>query len=185
MIKVNLFICILLASSSLLALSCVNQQDEWPISPDKYVFIDHHVHTHGESIEGECPTLYIDFPTYSFSEVEKTLSVRTDFKVDSSVKIIYGDGVSLSGDGGAGAATGLKAVYELPFEQRGLEIVNVEPDGTAHLKYNGLSIILKSGEKWVNTTTKIDTQNSCKRNLTITDRIVNYGILDKSKIKKL
>src|SRR4030042_29452 len=148
MIKLNLFIGILVASSSVLAISCVSPRNEWAISPDKYVFIDHHINTYGECTDGE----------------------------------------SRSGDAGMGAGTGLSFVYKLPYKQGELEIVKVEPDGTAHIKYNEVSIILKSGEKWANTTTRVDTRQdsdgSFKLNLTITDTIINYGILDKSKIRQ-
>jgi len=174
----------------LLALSCVNQQDDWPISPDKYVFIDHHINTYGKLIEGECPKLCVDFGTYYFDEAENTLNVLADFRglrVNKALKIIYGDGESLSGDVGMGAGTYLSGVYELPYKQGELEIVKAEPDGTAQIKYNEASIVLKSREKWSNITTRVDTQQygdgSCKFNLIITDTIVNYGILDKSKIK--
>ncbi|OGO57805.1 MAG: hypothetical protein A2025_03485 [Chloroflexi bacterium RBG_19FT_COMBO_47_15] len=196
MIKLNLFIGILVASSSVLAISCVSPRNEWAISPDKYVFIDHHINTYGECIEGDCQRLCIDFGTYHFDEAENTLNIYDwnvfndliDFRINSALKIVYGDGESLSGDAGMGAATGLSFVYKLPYKQGELEIVKVEPDGTAHIKYNEVSIILKSGEKWANTTTRVDTRQdsdgSFKLNLTITDTIINYGILDKSKIRQ-
>lgn len=195
-IKRIVLIVILIASSSLLAISCENQQDEWPISHDKCVFIDHHINTYGECIEGECQKLCIDFGTYDFNEAENTLYFFTDFKVNRALKIVYGSGESLSGDAGMGAATGLTPIYELPYKQSDFrlsyelgdfEILNIEPDGTCHIKYNEISIILKSGEKWSNITTRVDTQECrdgpCKLKQTITDTIVNYGILDKSKIK--
>jgi hypothetical protein len=189
--KLVLFIGIFVASSCLLAVSCAGQQNEWPISSDKYIFIEHHINTNRECIEGECPKLCIDFPIYFFNEAENKLSVFADFldfSINRSLKIIYGDGESLSGDAGMGIAAGLSGVYKLPYEQRGLEIVKVEPDGTSYIKYNEVLIILQSGEKWENITTRIDTKqhehNLYKVKLTITDTIVNHGILDKSKIEK-
>lgn len=195
--KLNFLIGILMASSSVLAMSCVNPGNEWAIRPDKYVFIDHHINTYGECIEGDCQKLCIDFGTYDFDEAENTLNIYhdgnvfndlIDFRINSALKIVYGDGESLSGDAGTGAGTGLSFVYKLPYKQGELEIVKVEPDGTARIIYNEISIILKSGEKWSNITTRLDTRECrdgpCKLKLTITDTIINYGILDKSKIRK-
>ena len=159
---------------------------EWVISSDKYVFIDHHIHTHGELIEGECPILCVDFPTYSFDQANRVLSSWIDFDISEALKVVYGSGSSLSGDAGSGAGTKLSGVYELPYEYNGFEIKNVESDGTSHITYSDVSITLKAGEKWVDTTSRVDTQQYggklCKRKLSITDTIVNYGILDKSNI---
>jgi len=163
-------------------------EKEWEIGSDKYVFIDHHIHTHGELIEGEYPFMFIDFPTYSFDTETNTLSGMINFDINKTLKVVYGSGSSLSGCVGSGAGTVLSGVYELPYENNGFRIVKIEPDGTAHIEYNDLSIILKGGEEWVDITSRIDTQQFGdqigKANLTITDKIVNYGILDKSKIEK-
>jgi hypothetical protein len=181
---------ILVVISIILVSGCGQEEPkkEWEIGSDKYVFVDHHIHIHGELIEGEYPFMFIDFPTYSFDKETSTLRGMIDFDINATLKIVYGSGSSLSGCVGSGAGTVLSGVYELPYEHDGLKIVKIEPDGTAHIEYNGVSIILNTGEELVNTISKIDAQQFGdqigKANLTITDRIVNYGILDKSKIEK-
>lgn len=157
---------------------------EWKIPSDKYVFIDHHIHEHGKSIVGYCMKLWIDFPTYRFDEKTGILIGEINFDINETLKVVYGSGASLSGDVGGGAATRLLGVYELPYERGHFKILKIDSDGTAYIEYKGVSIVLKSGEEWVNITSRIQ---SCPprgiAKLTITDKIINYGILDKSKVE--
>ncbi len=170
------------------------QTTQWQISSTKYIFIDHHINRHGELIEGENLRENIGVPAYSFNKETDTLtSMReTDFEINESLILIYGLRESLSGSAGSGAWTHLWGVYELPsyelpsYEPGGLKILYLETNGTAHLEYNKVSIVLKSGEQWSNTESIIATRDwvdqTAKLKLTITDTIVNYGSLDKSKI---
>jgi len=173
----------------LIVYSCEkNQGEDWIISSDKCVFVDHHVNTNGELIEGNYQGgLNIDFPTYSFDETSKILNGEFDFEINKTLKIIYGDGRSLSGVVGEGAATGLFGIYDIPYAKGKFEIKEIEFDGTVHIQYNDSLIVLKSNEEWVNVTSEIDTQDFgeviVKANIITTDKIVNYGIIEKSKIE--
>ncbi len=165
-----------------------NQEEDWIISADKCVFVDHHVNTNGELIEGKYQGgLNIDFPTYSFDETSKILNGECDFEINKTLKIIYGDGRSLSGVVGEGAATGLSGIYDLPYIKGKFEIRQIESDGTVHIQYNDSLIVLKSNEEWINVTSEIDTQDFgegiAKAKIITTDKIVNYGIIEKSKIE--
>ena len=81
----------------------------------------------------------------------------------------------------------LLGINKLPFEYDNFKITNVEVNGTIHLLYNDSIIVLKRNEEWIKLTSIIDTQNNAgeiaKAKLTWTDRIVNYGIIEKSNIK--
>lgn len=165
-----------------------NQEEDWIISSDKCVFVDHHVNTNGELIEGNYQGgLNIDFPTYSFDEISKILNGEFDFEINKTLKIIYGDGRSLSGVVGEGAATGLFGIYDIPYAKGKFEIKEIEFDGTVHIQYNDSLIVLKSNEEWVYVTSEIDTQDFgegiAKANIITTDKIVNYGIIEKSRIE--
>ncbi len=184
----SLFIVVLLFSAVVSSWAQEKTEKEWKISSDKYVFINHHTHTHGEVIEGNYPGgLAVDFGTYSFDEKTGALMGSINFDINETLKAVYGSGGSLSGAAGKGAGTSLSGVYELPYEYHRFKIIKIDADGTAYIEYNNISIVLKSGEKWVNTTSKIDTQQFKdqvgKAKLTTTDEIVNYGILEKSRIK--
>jgi hypothetical protein len=157
------------------------------IPSDKYVFINHYVDIYGELIEGNYVGPLIDFPTYHFDEAIGTLRGIINFDVNDTLKVIYGNGTGLGGVVGGGMATSLSGIYKLPYTD-GIKISEIDSNGTVYLEYNNESIILKSGETWVNVTSRIEILqlsgqiNKAKVNVTITDKIVNYGILDKSKI---
>jgi len=164
------------------------QEEEWIITSDKCVFIDHHINTNGELIEGNyIGGLNIDFPTYNFNETSRILTGEFDFKLNNSLKIIYGKGRSLSGVVGAGSASSLNGIYDLPFTVGKFEIKVIEPDGTAYIGYNDSLIVLKSNEEWIDQSSEIDIQDYgegvAKANIITTDRIVNYGIIEKLKIE--
>ncbi len=156
------------------------------ISSDRYLFIEYYTYTHGELIEGNYPMKMIDFPTYSFDPKTGTLEGWINFTINDSLKVIYGSGSSLSGAAGSGAASMLSGVYKLPHEDEKLRILKIDSDGTAHVEYNGLPITLKGGEEWTNVTTKVDMQqfdsNKGIAKLTITEKVMNHGFIDRSKI---
>ncbi|MCK5368612.1 MAG: hypothetical protein KAQ62_08660, partial [Cyclobacteriaceae bacterium] len=156
LIKVSAF------ASTTIFYSCEkNQEEDWMISSEKCVFVDHHISTHGELIEGDYKGgLLIDFPTYDFDNSTKILKGEIDFAINKTLKIIYGDGISLSGVVGGGAATGLTGIYDLPYEHGKLKIIEMEFNGTVHFKYNDSLIVLKSNEEWGNTSSEIDTQDN-------------------------
>ena len=174
--------------SFIIIYSCEKNQEDWVISSDKCVFIDHHININGELIEGNYQGgLNIDFPTYNFDKKSKILHGEFDFEINKSLLIIYGNGRSLSGIIGAGAATGLYGIYDLPYVRGKFEIKKIEPDGTVYIQYNNLLIVLKSNEEWENVSFEIDVQDYgegiAKANIITTDKIVNYGIIEKSKIE--
>jgi len=164
-------------------------QDDWEIDSDKCVFIEHHINTYGELIEGnyvEGPG--VDTPTFSFDSVNGILSGSIGFELSNSLKVIYGNGISYWGVAGSGVSTRLLGIYKLPYQQENFKITQVETNGTIHLQYNDSIIVLKSNEEWVNISTYIDIQNNAgeiaKAKLTTTDRFVNYGIIEKSNVRK-
>jgi hypothetical protein len=168
---------------------CDNQEDNWGFTTDKCLFVEHHVNTNGVLIEGY-PSYRgreIDFAGYDFNETSRVLSGNVDFKIDKSLKMIFGTGESLSGLAGGGEASGLCGIYEIPFERGTFEITDVSFDGTIQVQYKDSLIVLKYGETWVNISSEIVTLNKngnvFKVNYITTDKIVNYGIIDKNEIK--
>ena len=158
-------------------------QHAWELPAGQVLFIDRHVHVDGTCVEGEClPGPMIDFPTYSFDPETGTLDSRLVLEVSDDLKVLYGNGMSLGGIAGGGAATGLTGVYTVPAEIEGLSIVQVDRDGTAYLEHGGALLVLAPAETWTNTTEEVREQGTGKARLITTDTIVNYGILDKDNI---
>jgi len=77
----------------------------------------------------------------------RNCNISPRFEINDTLKIVYGSLAIYTGSSGASYAASLSVVYELPYENGGFKMVEIEPDGTAHLEYNKVPIILKSGEK--------------------------------------
>jgi hypothetical protein len=186
-IVIAVVLVLIIASSILIYGLNLKTGTQTPTTAGTYIFIEQHTHIHGEPLEGNYRGLMIDFPTYSFESKNGTLRGRINFEMNDSLVAIYGSGLGLSGAAGGGASTGLDGVYDLPYKKDDLQILRIDIDGTAHISYRGLSITLRNGEEWTNTTSRIDSKEvgniKGKAMLTITDKIINHGILEKSKIQ--
>jgi hypothetical protein len=179
---------ILIIASSILVIGLnLKTSSQKPTTAGTYVFIEQPTHIHGELLEGNYRGPMIDFPTYSFDSKTGALTGMINFETNDSLVAIYGSGLGLSGAAGGGASTGLDGVFDLPYKKDDLQILKIDPDGTAHINYKGLPITLRNGEEWTNTTSRIDSKEvgnmKGKAMLTITDKIINHGILEKSKIQ--
>jgi hypothetical protein len=162
---------------------------EGVLPADQCVFVDHHVHVDGVLLEGTSRGLMIDFPTYSFNPEDRKLKGLVNFALNDSLLVVYGDGSSLGGAMGGGAATMLNGAYALPYTQSGLTISSVKENGAVTIEYENGTILLSPGENWTLTTSEIRTVesydgNQSRINVTTTDRLVNYGLLNKKDIEK-
>lgn len=188
---------IFLIGAMLLTAGCANtpviKPDPWNIPSDHYVFIDHHVSRNGEVIGGTCDGgMMIDFPMYSFNREtgELTGMSARDLTVNESLKIVYGDGVSIGGAVGSGVSTYLTPGYMLPFEKGEIIITGVAPDGRAFMVNGNSTITLPAGETWTNVTVSIESTefsgsgNTCTVKTVRTETIYNAGIMEKSRIRK-
>ncbi len=161
-------------------------KDEDP-SNDFYIFVEQHSEVHGELISGpEPPLLQIDFPTYFFAVDSGILRGVIDFNIENGLKLIYGSGGCLTGTAGGGCATGLTGVYEIPYQKEDFELLKLDDKGNIVFTYKGEAHNLDAGKEWVLETTRMDTvdvegQMSISK-ITETNRITNYGLLNKSDI---
>lgn len=177
---------IILILTILLFNACQKDDDEITES-DSYIFIEQHKITHGEHISGpDRPLLMIDFPTYSFNTDTRTLNGIIDFEINKDLDLIFGSGSCLSGIAGGGCGTGLSAVYNIPYERGDFELLKAEPNGNIVVLYGEEVLALAAGEEWIIETIKLDTlqvegENSIIK-LTDTDRITNFGVLNKADI---
>jgi len=89
------------------------------------------------------PYIFIDFPTYRFNEKEGTLTSfmgvfgKGEGKIDpETVNLIVGEGTSLSGVAGSGAASGLEGVESFPFttDYQLLQVKEMRADGSLQLE---------------------------------------------------
>jgi hypothetical protein len=110
------------------------------------VFFEQHIRIEGDP---GSPYIFIDFPTYRFNEEEGVLvSFNEVFgseegKINPQIaNLIIGEGTSLSGSAGSGAASGLEEVRDFPFttEYQLLSIQEMRPDGSLLLKKASTSV---------------------------------------------
>jgi hypothetical protein len=169
---------------------CSNQVGpsyRYNVSSGQYLFLEQHSHSQGELIQGQSwPQLHIDFPMYSFNPTSGTLKGNIDFPIDGNLIAVCGHGSSVRGCLGSGASTAAIGIYDLPYHSENdyLVVTNIDTGGTVSLRYFDSLIVLAPGKEWLSVSTHIDTlMDSLIAKVTYTDRITNYGFLQKSKIQ--
>ena len=159
-----------------------------------YVFLEQHFSEYSEFIKGDfCPHLCIDFPTYEYNPYAKSIVSYSDFDMNKKTIMALGMGMSASGVASSGAGTGLYEVHELPYETNSLTVNSIDEDGKAHFNYKDSFFVLSPNEEWLIISTKLDTliwenldpetyleyTDTTIIKYTYTDRITNWGILEK------
>lgn len=151
----------------------------------KYVFVNIWNNKHGEIIEGNRDAFgfeYIDFPTYTFSDGR--LGILNS--PPDNFFMVVGEGASLSGDAGSGAASGVSFVDSIPYNWDNNVVTSLSLDGTISLTYGEMNLTLAHGENFENVTTwtenKLWNGELCVMRYTNTFTIVNYGIQNKDNI---
>lgn len=125
---------------------------------NRYLFIETWAQWQVEVLRGSFG-LMIDIPTYQYDADKQTLDVGlVDPKLssDKSFMALWGDGISLqvkNGEGG-GASSAITGIYQLPFREtaRSFELLRIEPNGMATVRFQGEERTLKPGESWQTTT---------------------------------
>lgn len=153
-------------------------------SGEEYAFIDHHVYIDGTLINGTCPPLKIDLPTYRYDTESGSLEGLVRFDINESLTVIYGKGTSLSGDLGSGNSSILFGGYRLPCSFGNLTVNGFTGDGAVHLRYNNQTLVLLPGERWTDITAEQETTPLYSMKTTKTETITYYGILQKNHIHR-
>ncbi|MDP2947931.1 MAG: hypothetical protein Q8P22_00120 [Chloroflexota bacterium] len=163
----------------------------WSIPADKYVFIERWI----EIYEGS--SMFIDFPTYRFDRASGELwpdivPPGPWFPLEdlTELKVVNGRGTSRSGSAGAGANSRVFAVARLPFAEPPrddttlqLTVEGVDARGVAYLSRGGQQIVLRPGEGWTWDGKSTVEWGGTTFELSARERITNFGVLEKSKIR--
>jgi len=162
----------------------------WPFEKDEYVFIEHRQEEDGRVIHGNYPSgPMIDFPTYMFDSHSGTLASHDiSFEVDDTLKVVFGKSTALRGLAGGGMASQLYGVFRFPYTNEEIVLRGIDEHGNAHIKYRDETLVIESGDEWRHSTTRRDTIGTARdrsiAEFTKTTRIINYGVLKKSNIRK-
>jgi len=162
----------------------------WTFENDQYVFIEYRLEEDGRVLQGEFPAgPMIDFPTYMFDPHSGALaSQEFTFEIDDTLMVIIGRSTALRGVAGGGMASKLRGVYKFPYQFEDLILRGVDEYGNVHIGYRDEPLVIESGDEWNYSTTRRDTvrisRGDAIAEFTKTTRIINYGLLDKSNIRK-
>jgi len=179
--------------ASIILFGCAPRAEKaipWPFDEDRYIFIEYRMEEDGRVIQGEYPSgPVIDFPTYMFDPYRGELaSQEFTFEIDDTLKIIIGSSTALRGVAGGGMTSNLVGVYTFPHRHDDLHLRGVDEYGNVHLRYRNEQLVIESGDEWNYSTIRRDTIRVSRENaiaeFTKTTRIINYGLLNKSNIRK-
>ena len=159
--------------------------------PDKYVFIERWIEIYQDG------SAYIDFPTYIFDRTTGELQPHIVppgkwFPLEdlTPLKVVYGRGTSHTGSAGGGANSAVFAVTDFPFIEPARDDTNVTVtiegisiNGVAYLKRGNQQIVLQPGEEWTRDGQSTVERGGVKSEISSRERIMNYGIQEKSKIQ--
>ena len=99
----------------------------------QYAFLDHHTYFSGTLVSGKCPVPAINVSAYALDTGSGVLAGVIPFEVNSSLLVVTGESVTLSGDYGGGGYGTLSGAYALPSHSGNLTVNGFTRDGTMYL----------------------------------------------------
>lgn len=149
------------------------------ISGDGHLFIEIWDHQDGTVISGKAHKLMIDFPTYNLED--SILKSMMHFSADPLAIAILGQGSSLSGDMGGGAASGLSSINEVPYiigKYCGLNLSITRIEGkNVTFDLSGRQMVLEPGESWKKESSEIQQIQDSKMEVNTALTIWNHGLV--------
>lgn len=156
------------------------------LKPNEVAFIEFFQTQNGVVLKGKYPEgRRIDGPTYRFDRNTKQLEIlrKGNFSLDT-VKAILGNGIVLKGAAGSGLSMRISPIGKFPYNMNKLTISKVSSEGI-YLVFDKKELILKEGDVWETTDTKIDTvklESPAIIQTSTTYTIHYFGIIDKKSI---
>jgi hypothetical protein len=179
-IIIALVICFLLASPA--AALQVLQPAASGVPASKTLFLEHYLNANGTVIEGKSPFKTVNFPTYWYNQNTGQLNGRIDFPVNSSLIMIFGDVLTLSGNFGEGTGNKLFGVYSLPVTADHAVIYSIDRSGNVVMNVNKKTIVLKPGESYSYSANETLGERNALIEVNYTHTYVNHGFIDKNRI---
>ncbi|NYT02175.1 MAG: hypothetical protein GKC10_05400 [Methanosarcinales archaeon] len=137
-----------------------------------FLLVEVWTHQNGTLVEGTAFPIMIDFPTYDVQE--GSLSSVYPLELEPDAILLVGEGSSLSGDLGGGAASGLSQISALPFQSGNVTILAMEEDRVT-VEFRGQQRTLAPGEEWVEVDHELQRFEEGSYKVEITTTIHNYG----------
>lgn len=152
-------------------------------STSKVVFLEHNLLANGTVINGSVPFRSINFPSYWFNDNIKQLNGEIDFQLNDSLLMIYGDGLTLRGNFGAGTGNKLYGVYSLPVQADKANIYSIDGSGNVGMYVNNRSVYLRPGQEYTYQEKERLKEGNGTVNVLYEHRYINHGLIDKNAIQ--
>lgn len=156
---------------------------------NEYVFVEHYIETQGFLADNPEVNAYVymGYPTYNSTTSQNLLKATWFPPLNKSLKVMLGNGKGIGKEGCHGGEMYLYGAYELPYKKDNITIERVDRGGTVYLDYNGELLVLNPGDIWYNNSSRIEiihftnstVDENIKVNISVTDRIRNFGIFTK------
>lgn len=150
------------------------------LAPSKAVFLEHNMIANGTVINGSAPFRTTNFPTYWFNENTRELNGNIDFPINSSLKVIFGDILTLQGNFGSGTGNKLYGIYSLPVHAGPAILFQADPYGTVGLYVNNQTVYLRPGQSYTYLERETLREDNGTVKVVYNHMFTNHGIIDKN-----
>ncbi|HTY90078.1 MAG TPA: hypothetical protein VMC84_02780 [Methanocella sp.] len=175
-----LFIVLLFLISA--SLPAISQQVPASRQASKVVFLEHYMSANGTIIQGEAPFRSVNFPTYWYNENTKQINGKVDFPINTSLKMVFGDVLTLQGNFGEGTGNKLYGVYSFPVNADQAYIYGIDMDGNVVMRLNQRAIILKPGDSYSYSENETLKDHGATIEVEYNHTYMNHGYIDKNNI---
>jgi hypothetical protein len=149
---------------------------------DKVVFLEHYMLANGTVTNGSVPFRIVDFPSYWFNVNSRQLNGEMDFPINDSLRLIFGDVLTLTGNFGEGTGNKLYGAYSLPAKADKAIIYSVDGAGDITINANDRLMILKPGDSYNYSENETLREGNGTVNVRYDHTYTNYGLINKSEI---
>ena len=166
---------VILAVGIAIPLACISLDQLSLSGEESIVFIEHKNNTRAQLVYGNYTGKTISGEEYVYDAQNAVLTCIDNSRINSSLKLLVGTTQNLMQDAGYGISNRLLGVSSYPAKADGISIDAVLDDGTVLLRYNGSSLRLSPGQRWVNVYTENVETDDYRVKLTNTEIIRNNG----------
>lgn len=152
-------------------------------SASKVLFLEHYLQANGTVIKGEAPFRSVNFPTYWYNENTRQLNGKIDFPINNSLKLIFGDVLTLKGNFGAGTGNKLFGAYSLPMRFNQAIVYSTDMSGNIIMNVNKRTIVLKPGDTYTYSEKETYAQGDAQVKVVYDHTYINHGFINKNSLK--
>jgi len=152
-------------------------------APAEVVFLEHSLLANGTVTNGSVPFRSVNFPSYWFNANTRQLNGAIDFPLNASLRLIFGDGLTLSGNFGGGTGNKLYGIYALPARAGKATIVTVDRWGDVGLYVDNRSVVLRPGQQYDYQEKEVLREGNGTVSVAYNHSYVNHGLIASDEIR--